>query len=99
VAVERGDAHPGDPGRVLDPEQVGVVLADPPDRPADLREAAVGQADLTDHRTLLAGQQSPDDLAFRGRAEHRQVGRVVEQPQESDDRRRPPSPGCRPGPG
>jgi hypothetical protein len=70
VAVERGHAHRGDPGRVLDPERGGVVLPDPADRPPDLGQAAVRQADLPDHRALLTGDQPPDDLPFDGRAQH-----------------------------
>jgi hypothetical protein len=46
VPVERGRAHPGEPGEVGDPHRCGVVVADPPDRRADMGQGAVGQADL-----------------------------------------------------
>jgi hypothetical protein len=37
-------------------EEIGVMLADPADRPPDLYDVAVAQPDLPDRATLLAGQ-------------------------------------------
>jgi hypothetical protein len=43
-----------------------------------------GEADLTDHGAVRASEQSPEDLSFDQRREHRRVGRVVDQAEQSE---------------
>jgi hypothetical protein len=78
-------AHPGQPGEIGDPRGLGVVVADPPDRPVHMGQAAVGQADLPHHRAVRAGEQPPEDLLLDQGGEHGRVGRGVEQPQQTGD--------------
>lgn len=85
VPVEGGGAHAGETGEVLDPQGLGVVVTDPVDGPADVGQAAVGQADLTDHGAVGAGEQPPEDLPLDHRGEHGGVRGVVEQPQQPHD--------------
>ncbi len=84
--MERGHAHRGQRGEVLDAQRLVVVAADPADRAGQVREAAVGQADLPDEGPLRAGDQPPEHLALDAGGEHGGVAGGVEQGEEPTER-------------
>jgi len=84
LPVEGRRAHAARASEIVDAERLGVVLGDPPDGPADLGHAAVGQPELADGRAQRPGEQPPHDLALEHRCQYGPVGRRVEQHQHAD---------------
>jgi hypothetical protein len=70
VTVEGGDAHRRQRGEVLDAQRLVVVAADPGNRPGQVGQAAVGQADLPQEGPLRSGDQPPQDLALDAGGQH-----------------------------
>ena len=68
VPVKGTHAHASDACKIVDPQRLGIVSANPADGAADLRHPAVGKADLPHHRALRAIDETPENFSFnRGR--------------------------------
>jgi hypothetical protein len=80
VAVKGRRAHSARTGELLHPERLGVMVGDPPDGVADLREAAVGEGDLPHRLPQRAVQQPPEDLLLDQGREHAPVPGLAGQP-------------------
>jgi hypothetical protein len=83
--MKRRDAHRREARELLGRQSLAIVVAHPAHGAPDLRQAAVGEPDLTEPVALLAAQQAPQDLLLGERTEDREVARMVEQPSEAND--------------
>jgi hypothetical protein len=75
--MEGGQAHSGNIGQILDADGFGIVASNPPDYPSDLRHSAVSKAKLPYHYALLAVDEAPQDFAFDGGRQYRNVFRPI----------------------
>jgi hypothetical protein len=62
------------------------VSTDPPDRAAQLREAAISETDLPHRAALLAGKKPPENFSLQHRPEHGDIIWTIKKTQKACNR-------------
>ncbi len=83
--MESGHAHPGDGGQFLYPNRLGEAAAQGVNRGSHLPRMAAAQGQSQRLRGMRAGQEPVADLTHRGRVQHRDCLRHVQQLYEAKD--------------
>src|SRR5262249_4898788 len=77
-------AHAGDARKIVDPQRLSIVFANPANGASDLRHPAVGKADLSHHRALLAIDETPEDFSLNRGRKDGDVGWTIRQSKQAD---------------